>query len=98
MKKIKELWIKYWNWGLNTDDVRESIIFAITLVIPVIIILFSTAEWLDYSNRKECLDSLFPRRYGRIVCEEYHNGEWIKVDSSKDKIYHYNEAASREER
>jgi len=69
----------------------SSFTIVITIVITIYLIL---VNGLNISRRSECLGSQLARRYSDWVCEEYYDNKWIEVDLS-ETIYHYNEAASR---
>ena len=95
MKKIKKFFSDYERWTFSFDEPMSMIAIISPIAIFVAAIIFSFAGMLNHHAKNECLDSLLPRRYHSFVCEERFNDEWIKVVSSNEKIYYYNEPASR---
>ncbi len=94
MKKIKKLFSDYESWAFSLNDPMGCAI-VLPIGIFVSVIVFSLIGTLNHYSKDKCLDSLLPRRYYGLVCEERINDEWIKVNPSNGKIYYYNEPASR---
>lgn len=94
MKKIKKLFSDYDRWADTLDDPMGC---AIVLPIGIFVatIIFFLIGTLNYHSKNQCLDSLLPRRYYNLACEERINDEWIEVIPSNEKVYYYNEPASR---
>lgn len=95
---MKKWWVEYWDWIMKLPDgIGVALTFA-TAIIPIIVGVFGLVGILDSHFKTKCLDSQLARRWSPTdrVCEEYHDGEWLKVDSPMDNIYYYNDAASRE--
>jgi len=98
MKKIKELWENYWDWIFDLSPFIGAMVLIINIAIPLFTITAIMVNRLANYDSSICLDSQVARRWQAFICEEYHDGEWIKIDPNGNKIYHYNEPASREER
>ncbi len=94
MKKIKKLLTDYEKWADSLDDPMGCAIL-LPIGIFAFVIVFSLFGTLNYHSKSQCLDSLLPRRYYNFACEERINDEWIKVSPSNEKVYYYNEPASR---
>lgn len=95
MKKIKKLLSDYESWAFSLNVPMAFVAIVLPVITFAFVISFSAFRLLDRHAKNECLDSLFPRRYYELVCEERINDEWIKVDSSSGKVYYYNEPASK---
>lgn len=87
---------KYWGWLFDLPDLIGTLLLMITITAPIFIVIFVLYAIIGFSLKETCLDSQYPRRWnkGDTICEEYHDGEWVKVNPSNDKIYYYNDIAS----
>lgn len=95
---IKKRWVEYWDWILSLPDGIGAALSFATVLIPIFVLSFGVIGILNSHFKGECLDSQLPRRWSSAdkICEEYHDGEWIKADLLGTNIYYYNDAASRE--
>lgn len=96
--KLKELWVKYWNWVMTLPDGPAILLTLLTVIVPIVIGVSGLIGVLDSRSKTKCLDSQLARRWSLTsrICEEYHDGEWVKANLSSGGIYYYNNAASQE--
>lgn len=94
---IKKGWAKYMDWIMELPVVIGAALCYVTVVTPILILIFGMVGIINSHFKTKCLDSQLARRWSPTsrICEEYHDGEWIKADLSGDNIYYYNNAASR---
>lgn len=94
--KLGKWWEEYWDWIMKLPVAIYIAVFLATTIIPVLLFAFGLIGILDAHLKAKCLDSELARRWTPTnrICEEYHDGEWIKVNLS-DNIYYYNDTAAR---
>ena len=94
---IKKWWDEYWDWLMTLPDGIGTALALATLLIPIVIFSFGIVAIANSHFKTKCLDSQLARRWSSAdrICQEYHDGEWIKADLSGNSIYYYNDAASR---
>lgn len=95
---IKKRWFEYWDWALRLPAFCSITIFVVTTIIPIFFLIWGIVAALDFHLKSKCLDSQLARRWSPAerICQEYHDGAWIKADLSGSNIYYYNDVASRE--
>lgn len=71
-------------------------LLLVTIFSIVAIPVFLLSNIMTHYHKSNCLDSLSARRWNNNVCEEYHDNRWIEINLSKDNVYLYNDAASKE--
>ncbi len=69
-----------------SDEIKEglsSVLVALLIIILVAAIIFGLF-YIIPTPKKACLDSENPRRFisKTYTCQEYLDGQWVKVDSS----------------
>ncbi len=94
--EIKRIFMGYIDWLESFDPALGRVILLATILIPLVLIFGTIYTIIGYNLMGDCLESESPRRYHDIICEEYIDSEWVKVDpNEKAPVYYYNEDAAR---
>jgi hypothetical protein len=87
---------RYLDWIDELPGALGAIILFTSVVIPTVLVANSIFSIVNTNHENQCLDSLKPRRFHDLTCEEYIDSNWIEINPYNENItYKYNGPASR---